>query len=106
VPCFMPLCFIAPCQFTPFLNLCSFIFSLLPFGWFICVYLSLLFYGDNIFDSCLPDSHPPFTAMQLQCKTQTWCILFIQQEKYESQTIHSEYKLLNLHITVSVTYYK
>jgi hypothetical protein len=37
------LLFNAPCQFTPLLVLRSLIFGLKPFGWFICIYLGLLF---------------------------------------------------------------
>lgn len=36
-PCFTSFCFNTPCQFTPLCNLCSLIFSLSPFGWFICM---------------------------------------------------------------------
>jgi len=54
--CFMRFCFNASCQFTPLLNLYSIIFSLMSFGWLICVYLSLCFsYGPLIFYLCLLD---------------------------------------------------
>ena len=33
VVCFTRFCFNAPCQFTPLLNLRSFILGLTPFGW-------------------------------------------------------------------------
>ena len=39
--CFTPFCFNAPCQFTPFRNLCPLIFGVTIFDWFISMYLSL-----------------------------------------------------------------
>jgi len=36
-PCFMHFCFKAPYQFTPLLNFCRLIFSLMPSGW-LCSY--------------------------------------------------------------------
>lgn len=53
-PCFMPVCFVpfcsnSPYQFTSLLNLHHVIFSLMPFGWFICIYLSLFFFWEKYF---------------------------------------------------------
>ena len=41
-PCFTPICFNAPCQFT-FFNLYFLIFGLTHLSWFTCTYLSLAF---------------------------------------------------------------
>jgi hypothetical protein len=41
--CFMPFCFNIPSEFTPLFNLSCLIFGLLPFGWFIYIYLRRLF---------------------------------------------------------------
>jgi hypothetical protein len=59
-PCFMPFCFNTPYQFAPLLNLRSPIFGLTAFSWFICIYLSLFYYGSTIFDLHLFDLHPLF----------------------------------------------
>jgi hypothetical protein len=45
----MPFWFDAPYQFTPLLNLWPHIFSLVPFGWFICIYVSIFFLWEYIF---------------------------------------------------------
>jgi len=40
---FTPFYFNTPCQFTPFLNLCSLIFGLTPFGWLCSITLIAYF---------------------------------------------------------------
>jgi hypothetical protein len=42
-PCFMPFVFNVPCEFVPLLHFGCLIFGLMCFGWFISIYLSLLF---------------------------------------------------------------
>lgn len=50
-PCFAPICFmpLGPFKFTSLLNLHRLIFSLMNFGWFICIYLSRISNGNIIF---------------------------------------------------------
>jgi len=57
----MPLCFNAPCQFTPLHDLYSHICNLTPFGWLcVLVRLTLISGGNIIFDLCLSELCPLF----------------------------------------------
>jgi hypothetical protein len=47
VTCFIPFCFNTLCQYVHFINLCHFIFSLMPFGWVCFVMLTPAY--SNIF---------------------------------------------------------
>jgi hypothetical protein len=56
--CFTPLCFSAPCQFAPLLNLRSFIFSSTPFGWPRSIMLTPYSWCEYNFYLCLFYLHP------------------------------------------------
>ena len=73
MPLFMPLCFNAPCQFTPFLNFHSHIFGLTSFAWFIwaCVFFSFLCEGNFLVMPFLFMSTS--SGVQLEHKTMAGC---------------------------------
>ena len=64
--CYVPFCFDTSCQFTPLSNLCSVIFSLIPFGWLFSI-KPLVSDGNNIFDLCL--FIPTFSGTKFRHKT-------------------------------------
>jgi hypothetical protein len=83
-PCFMPDCFMpfyfnAPYQYTPVLNLNPLIFSLMPFGWFNCICLSL-FLREYHFLLMPFWFIPTFSGKQLVYKTRPW---FLQRSLSE-----------------------
>ena len=65
--CCMPFCFDTSCQFNPLSNLCSVIFSLMPFGW-LCSIKPLVSDGNIIFDLCLFNLCPLFQEQNLGIK--------------------------------------
>ena len=80
-PCFMPFCCNALCQFTPLLNLCCLIFSLMPFCWLYSVVMNPPFWWEyhlwfipNFFRSATKASNKSWVACRLV--NHTWrCLL-------------------------------
>jgi hypothetical protein len=69
----MPFCFNTLCQIRTLLNLHSFIFGLMPCGWFICMYLSLFLWEYHYL--FMPFWFTPtFSGKQQGRKTRTWCL--------------------------------
>jgi hypothetical protein len=72
-----PPCLNTPCQFTPLLNLRSFIFRFIAL-WLVYFHLFNPFYGNIIFTYPHFLFTPTFSKMQLGRKTRTWCNMSIK----------------------------
>jgi hypothetical protein len=86
--CFTPFCFNVPCQFTPLLNLCSFIFGVAPFGLLCSIMLTPYFWWEYCFWFISFLFMPTFSRTQLDHTRSSgyvrmygsWQVLFMCKE--------------------------
>ena len=84
--CFMPFCFNTPCQFTPIVTLHSLTFGLMSFGWFVCIYLNLLFLGEyNLFFTL------SFSGRQLVGKIRTWWVQKYRNKRHINRSLQVKF---------------